>query len=170
MSAVRTVADGRERWLLSTTKPDGPSIAALPDAIDISCELAKSSSRISATASDTVTDSRLCDEANAPAFGASNYEGTAAPFWLLDPDDGTYSTADNPAFEALKEKGTVAWITKVTGIKRGVTLAAGYMSSCYEVVTDTPQSPTGQGEYIKSIIPLSVTPVWDNELLTATSP
>ena len=24
MSAVRTVADGRERWLLSTTKPTGP--------------------------------------------------------------------------------------------------------------------------------------------------
>ena len=39
MAAVRTVADGRERWLLSTTKPDGPSIADLSDAIGISCEL-----------------------------------------------------------------------------------------------------------------------------------
>ena len=167
MTAVRTVADGRERWLLSTTKPAGATVAALSTATDISCDLAKSSSRISATASDTVTDSRLCDEANSPAFGASNYEGTAAPFWLLDPEDGTYAAGDNAAFEALKEKGTTVYITKITGIAKGVTLAAGYMSSCYECVTDTPQSPTGQGEYIKSIIPLSVTPVWDNEILTA---
>lgn len=167
MSAVRTVADGRERWLLLTTKPDSPSIAALSSATDISCEIAKASSYLRATASDTVTDARLCDEANSPAYGASNYEGQVAPFWFLDPEDGTYLAADNAAFEAFKEKGTTAYIVKVTGIKRDVTLAAGYMSSAYEVVTDTPQDPSGQGEYIKRLIPLSVSPIWDNELLVA---
>lgn len=164
---VRTPADKRQRWYLLTTQPADPAVATITAGTDITCDIAASSSRISATGSDTITDPALCEDSNSGAYGRSNYEGAVAPFWLLD-TDGTYAAEDNPAFEAFKVKNTVAYVVIVDGIATGDTLADGYMSSCYEVRSDTPQRPSETSNvYIKRVIPLQVKPIWENQLTTA---
>ena len=103
MAAVRTPADGREKWILYLTKPtDTPSLAALTaaDGIDISCLVAKSGSRITPTGSETINDAAACESTNRKTFGLSNYEGSLAPFLYFDVETGIYSMADNVAADA----------------------------------------------------------------------
>ena len=81
--ALRTLMDGTLKVTILTTAPADPdaiTTAELTAGIDATCDLAKAGTRFSATASDTINDTRLCDDANANALGASNYEATAAVF------------------------------------------------------------------------------------------
>ena len=170
MAAVRTPADGREKWLLFTTKPtltgSTPSLANLTGGIDISCLIAKSGSRISPTGSETIDDSATCDTTNRRAFGRSNYEGSLAPYVLFDVDTGVYDLSANVAFEALREKGTVAWVLYRDGRESADALTVGDLTSFYEIVTDDPQNSDGAG-YVKRIIPLGVAPIWRDKQLVA---
>ena len=169
MAAVRTPADGREKWILYLTKPtDTPSLAALTaaDGIDISCLVAKSGSRITPTGSETINDAAACESTNRKTFGLSNYEGSLAPFLYFDVETGIYSMADNVAFEALRKKGTVAWVLYRDGRDSAANLSLGDLTSLYEIVTDDPQRADGSG-YAKRNIPLDVGPVWVDEPLVA---
>ena len=156
--ALRTLMDGTLKVTILTTAPTDPNAIPLADltaGIDATCDLAKAGTRFSATASDTINDTRLCDDANANALGASNYEATAAVFWLLD-EDGGYATADNPTYEALRAKGSTVWAVLREGPSAKTDWASGDAYELYEVVTDNPQRPTETSGYIKRIIPMQV--------------
>lgn len=153
--ALRTLADGRQKVTIFTERPESPdalSVADLESAIDASCDLAKNGTRFSATASDTISDPRLCDEANVNALGASNYEVNMAVFWLLEAD-GSYEPESNPVYEAAREKGTLLWAALREGKKAGEAWASGDHYELYEFTVDNAQRPTETGGYLKRIIP-----------------
>lgn len=157
--ALRTLMDGRLKVTILTTNPnedplDGAAIplATLSAGIDATCDLAKAGTRFSATASDTIADGRLCDEANTNALGASNYEAAMAVFWLLD-EDGSYDPLDNPTFEAIREKGATVWVVLREGPSAKTDWASGDAYELWEFVSDNPQRPTETSGYIKRIVP-----------------
>lgn len=154
--ALRTLMDGRLKVTILTTKPAdplAPTLTELEAGIDATCDLAKAGTRFSATASDTIADARLCDEANTNALGASNYEAAMAVFWLLDPETGAYSAADNPTFEAIREKGATVWPVLREGPSAKEDWAVGDLGELWEFVSDNPQRPTETSGYIKRIVP-----------------
>lgn len=167
--AVKTLADGRTRWILLTTKPTDPNAVTLTEALaglNVSCDVAKSGSRISATGSDSVSDPPLCSSTNAQAFGASNYEGSIAPFWYLDAD-GLYDSSDNAAMEAVKAKGTTLWLLEIEGPVATAETVAGEQYELFEVLTDNPQKPTETNTYVKRNVPLAVQQAWKGVIAAA---
>lgn len=153
--ALRTLMDGRLKVTILTTKPAdpaAPTIAELEAGIDATCDLAKAGTRFSATASDTISDARLCDEANTNALGASNFEVAMAVFWLLG-TDGAYEATDNPTFEAVKVKGSTVWPVLREGPKATEDWASGDLGETWEFVSDNPQRPTETSGYIKRVVP-----------------
>lgn len=159
MPGVKTLADARTKVAMLTTVPADMSAITtteLTAGIDVSCLLAKSGTRFSATGSDTIADQAWCDEANTQVFGASNYEAAAAVFWMLDSADGSYASADNAAYEALKAKGTRVVFVLREGPAYDVAWATGDVYDAFEVITDNPQKPTETSGYIKRIIPMQV--------------
>ena len=159
MPGVKTLADARTKVALLTTVPADLSAittTALTAGIDVSCLLAKSGTRFSATGSDTIADQAWCDEANTQVYGASNYEAAAALFWMLDSADGGYASADNAAYEALKEKGSRVVFVLREGPAYDDAWAAADVIDAFEVITDNPQKPTETSGYIKRIIPMQV--------------
>ena len=167
MASIRTVAAKNIRWQLLTTKPEGPTVDAVSTGTNASCDIAASGSSITAGDSDKITDPAICEDSNNGAFGTGNYTGSIAPFILLDSEDGTYDLADNPVFEALKVKNTVAYLVIREGAVYDSDFAAGQLVSAYEVRTDTPQRATEMNQYIKRNIPLDVIPLFENAVLTA---
>ena len=159
MPGVKTLADARTKVALLTTVPADLSTittTALTAGIDVSCLLAKSGTRFSATGSETIADQALCDEGNTQVFGTSNYEAAAAVFWMLDSADGGYASADNAAYEALKEKGSRVVFVLREGPEYTDAWATGDVYDAFEVITDNPQKPSETSGYIKRIIPMQV--------------
>ena len=167
MAAIRTPAAKRQTWYLFTTKPTAATVTAFAAATDITCVLAASGTYISASASDKITDPAVCEDTNSGAFGTGNYDGQIAPYVLLDSADGTYDLADNPAFEAFKQKNTIAYLGLREGVLHGTAPTAGQLVSVYEVRSDAPQRPQELNQYVKRNIPLDVIPLFENAVLTA---
>lgn len=167
MASIRTVAAKNVRWQLQTEAPEGPTVAAASAGFNASCDIAAAGSSISASASDKITDPAMCEDTNNGAFGTGNYEGSIAPFILIDSEDGTYDLADNPVFEALKVKNTIAYLVVREGVAFDADFAAGQLVSAYQIRTDVPQRPAELSGYIKRNIPLDVTPLFENAVLTA---
>lgn len=159
MAGVKTLADKNIKITMLTTTPatlQGIPLATLTSGTDVSCLLAASGTRFTATASESIADPAVCEDANTQVFGASNYEASAAPFWLLDATTGKYAAADNPTYEALRQKGSRVVFVLREGPKYDVAWAATDHYEAYEVITDNPQRPTEQAGYVKRIIPLAV--------------
>ena len=159
MPGVKTLADARTKVTMLTTVPanlNAITVTALAAGVDVSCLLAKSGTRFSATASDTTTDPALCEESNSPVLGASNYEAAVAVYWLLDALDGAYASADNAAYEALKAKGSRVVFVLREGPAYTDAWAAADVYDAFEVISDNPQKPTETSGYVKRVIPLLV--------------
>lgn len=161
----KTLADARLKVVILTKRPANPAAPTLtelndPTAVDVSCRLLKSDYRISATASDTVSDAELCSASNAVTYGASNYEGNATPFRYLDAQ-GKPETAEDDAWDTLKEKGTTLWFVEREGPEYDTPFAAGDVVDVYEVITDTPQKPSDRSGFIKRTVPLGVQRAWE---------
>ena len=159
MAGVKTLADGRIKLAVLTTKPTNPAAPTLTEinaGTDASLLAAKSSTRVTPSGSDMINDPELGSSSNAPVFGPSNYDGTIAPFWMLDATTGKYAAADNPLYEALTPKGSRVWLYFREGPESSTNWATGDVVDGYEVVTDDPQRPTETGGYVKRIIPLGV--------------
>ena len=167
MAAIRTPAAKRQTWYLFVTKPTAATVAAFAAATDITCFLAASGTYISAAGSDKITDPAVCEDTNSGAFGTGNYAGQIAPYVLLDSAGGTYDLTDNPAFEAFKQKNTIAYLGLREGVLYGTAPTAGQLVSVYEVRSDTPQRPQELNQYVKRNIPLDVIPLFENAVLTA---
>lgn len=160
--APKTLADGRIKLVLLSAKPanmKAPTLTELAAGKDISCRITKADYRLSATGSETVDGTALCDEATVNVFGASNYEGTIAPFRYYNPSKMGQADPDGDfAFQALKEKGTTLWLVeRNTGKKHEEDLEAGDEVSVYEAVTDNWQKPSDSGGFQRRIVPLSIT-------------
>lgn len=160
MAGVMTLADARTKVtlisVLASHDIEALTLTQLTAGVDISCDLAKSGTRFSAAASDTVADARFCDEGNAQIPGASNYEASAVVYWYLDAATGKYTALDNAAYEAMREKGSRLILVLREGPKYDEPWAAGDVYDAYEVLTDNPQRPTDGGGYVKRTIPLLV--------------
>jgi len=154
MAGVKTLADKRIKLSVMTVPPadmNALTVAELTAGIDAASMNAASSYRFSPSASDTVNDPAVDEESTASVPGGSNYEGTLAPFWYLD--NGAYTAADNPMFEAVKEKGSEVWVAEREGKLESEPWAAGDVYSVYHFITDNPQRPTDRGGWVKRIVP-----------------
>lgn len=160
--APKTLADGRIKLILLSTKPNdmkAPTVAELTAGKDISCRITKADYRLSATGSETVDGTALCDEAAVNVFGASNFEGTIAPFRYFNPAKPGQADAEGDfAFQAFKVKGaTLYLVERNTGKKHEEPIEAGDEVSVFEVVPDNWQTPSESGGFQRRIIPLSIT-------------
>ena len=158
MAGVKTLADERIRLTILTTPPE--DINAITDAelaagIDASCQVAKNGSRFSAAASATFSDPALCEE-DVEIFGSGTYEATITPFWYLNPEDGSYAEADNPVYEAVREKGTELTYVWRYGPRYEQPWADGDRYDAYIGISDNPQVPTETGGWIKRTVPVAV--------------
>lgn len=157
MAGIKTLADGRKRLVILTAEPSwtAPVLASLTAGIYASPHVAKSGTRLSATASDTVQDPAYDAIANAAVPTLENYEGTIVPFAYFDDATGAYDAAASTVFEALLTTGTRLWLAERTGPIASTAFAAGDLVDIYEVVTDAYQESDGSG-YIKYNVPLYV--------------
>jgi hypothetical protein len=168
----KSKAEGHEKWILLSTPPSDPDSVTVTEAtagIDASCAIAASDSRISASASETFSDPAVCDTIAIQDFGASNFEGTIAPFRYFDEagksEVGSEGAVRDEVYQALKEKGTsVHVLIRDTSKESTDDLEAGDEYELYEVTTDEPQRPSDRSGYQKRIVPLSIKNAWKGVL------
>lgn len=160
----RTLADGKTKLTLLITEPaipDAPTAAELNAGIDVSCKVLASDFLWGATDSDKVAEKALCDEGNANALAASNYQAGISLWRFFDPAGG-FDAIEDAGFEAVKEKGTTLWgYARKTDKKATEAWATGdeiYLG--LEVATDNPQAPSDMSGYIKYRIPLEPQRGW----------
>lgn len=140
-------------WLpeASITDPDAVSAATLTAAANIS-EYVVASTRIGATASDTVSERGITDTANVVVPTIGNYEGTLVAF--RDYAAGVPS-ADDVLTTVAAESGVSGWIVRRVGKASTEAAAAGDEVEVYKFLTDNPQTSGGTGEgFLKATIPL----------------
>lgn len=165
MPAVKSLADGKVKLAILTTKPTNPAAPTLVElnaGIDAACSILSSDFALRATDSEKIAEKALCVENNANALGPGNYEAGLSVFRFFD---GTTLAPDATAdalFAALKLKGTTTWwYARMTGKKSTAPWAASdeiYLGA--EVLTDTPQAPSEMSGYIKYRIPGEVQAAW----------
>lgn len=153
----KSLADGKMKVTLLAAAPDDATdldAATLNGGTDIQCNVLKSDFRLSATASDTVGDTELCQDGNAVVFGASNYEGNMTVFRYFD-ETGAVATAEDTAWAAAKAKGThLHLVVRQNGKRHDEDWATGDEYEYWHVITDEPQMPSDLAGYIKRTIPL----------------
>ena len=151
----RSLADGRTKFVLLTTKPvnpQAPTAAELNAGIDASCHVLSSDFSFGAAASDKVNEGALCEDTNAQVSGRSNFTAGFTPFRSFDATTGE-SDADggDDVFQAVKVKGTTLWgYARKTSKKSAEDFEAGdelYLGA--EIVTDNPTPPSDMGGWIK---------------------
>lgn len=157
----RSLADGKTKFTLLTTKPANPSAptaAELNAGIQADANTLASDFLFGATDSDTVGEKSLRDKNNANALGASNYQAGATFFRYFDETTGVVDATEDTAFAAAKEKGTILWAyARKSGKDAADEWEADdeiYLGA--EVITDEPQPPSDLGGYIKFRVPMQV--------------
>lgn len=140
-------------WLpeASITDPDAVSAALLTAAANIS-EYVVGSTRIGATASDTVSEKGITDVANVVVPTVGNYEGNLVAF--RDFAAGV-PTADDVLTTIAAASGVVGWIIRRVGMASTAAAVAAQDVEVYKFMTDNPQTSGGTGEgFLKATIPL----------------
>lgn len=160
--APRTLADGKIKLVVLAAKPKdmkAPTATELNAGKDISCRITKADYRLSATGSETIDGTALCDEATVNVFGASNYEGSLTPFRYFNPEKpGQHDTEGDYAFQAFKEKGVTLYLAeRDTGKKHDAPFEEGDEVSVFEVIPDNWQKVSETGGFSRRLIPLSIT-------------
>lgn len=152
----RSVAEGREKISVLATDPELPSSGGTISATvlnggqDASCNLARNGHRMSAAASDTVSDPAVCDEGNTSVLGASNYEWTWAPFRYFDADTGLPDPTEDWLFDLVRDKGaTVIAAQRRNGNPSDTDWVEGEEGYLWVGVNDNATDPTDTGGYQK---------------------
>ena len=161
--SFRVLADGRIKLSALTTEPtnpDAPSVTELNAGIDLSCKVTQDGFTFGATDSDKIQEKALCTVNNANSLGPSNGE-VAFNVWRYFDEAGGFDTADDTAFEALKEKGTTLWLyaRQMDKLATDAWAATDEIYFGAEVVTDAPQR-VDTGGFIKYRIPCEVQSSW----------
>lgn len=158
----RSIAEGRIKVTVLAADPELPSdgsgfidAATLNGGQDAQCNLARNGTRMSAAASDTINDPRLCDEGNANVLGASNYEWSWVVFRYYD-ESGDVDDTDDWLFDAVAEKGaTIVAARRQNGKPHDEAWTDGEVGYLWIGVNDNPQEPTDLGGYQKVTVPFS---------------
>lgn len=159
----RSIADARKRLTILDAPPaDLPSTGAtISDTVlnageDASCNVAKSDFRMSATASETINDPRLCDEGNASVLGASNYEASWSVYRYFD-EDGAVDPSEDWLFDLVRIKGTtITAALRENGKLFDQPWVEGDEGELWVLKNDNPQRPTDTGGYQKRTVPFTV--------------
>lgn len=156
----RTLADGKKKFTILTTEPAdpaAPTAAELNAGVDYSCKVLSSDFMWGATDSDKVAEKALCDEGNANAIGASNYQAGMS-LWRYFATAGGFDPVEDAGFDAVMVKGTTLWGYARNTDKRSTEPWDDddeiYLGA--EVITDTPQPPSDMAGFIKYRIPMEV--------------
>ena len=159
----RTYADLKRKLTVLTAPPteslDALTVATLNDGMDASCRVAKDGTRLSASGSETVEDSAICEPNGSTAPGRSNYEAALNIYrFFSDTDKGQADETGDALFQAAKIKGTPLYIVESQTAKDwDEPWEAGDEYSVFAVTTDNWQRPTDQhAGYIKATVPLFV--------------
>lgn len=164
----KSLADGRTKLVLLSAKPadpESPTVAELTAGEDISCAVLSSAYSFGAADSDKVAEKPLCVEGNVNAIGASNWVADVTLFRYFDEATSQTSIAEDAAYQALKEKGTVVWLAERESAKKSTeAFVAADETTVIEVLTDNPQKPSDQGGYLKRRIPLEPQAAWTGQV------
>lgn len=172
----RSLADGHKKVAILTTKPVDPAAptvaelnAGIGGAGGAGCRILLSDWTFGPTDSDTFNDRAVCEDGNANAYGASNYQCAFTAFRYFDEADGTPDPVEDALFEAGKAKGTTLYVyERETGQDESDPwTAADELGFGAEVLTDWPQKPGDTGGYIKRRIPTSVQKGYPNITVAA---
>lgn len=161
----KTLADSNVALVLLDSAPADPAAitAAEFDAgTPLQCRVMDY--RLSATGSDAVQQTELCNPTNASVPGRSNYEGNMTVFRYLTAA-GLADTANDVAWDAVKAKGTTLHLVEREGPAHDGAGAVGEEVSYYEVITDDPQKPTDRTGFIRREVPLFVQKAVENTVL-----
>ena len=111
---------------------------------------------MSATASESINDPRLCDEGNTTVLGASNYEANWSIFRYFD-EDGAVDPAEDWLFDLVRVKNsTVVAALRENGRTYDKEWTAGEEGELWVMKNDNPQRPTDTGGYIRRVVPFTV--------------
>jgi len=168
----RSLADGHVKVIICTTKPANPAAptaAELTAGIDASCNIMASDFAFGATDSDKVAEKALCVVNNANALGAGNYTAGMTVFRYWDAVTLAADAVADAVFDAVRDKGTTLWVyARETAKLATAAIAAGdelYLGA--EVLTDTPQTPSDRGGFIKRRVPMEVQAAYDDIVVAA---
>jgi len=161
----RSLADGRTKFTILTTKPDNPAeptITELNAGLHYEDNVLASDFVFGATDSDKVAEKPLSAQSNANALAASNFQCAFTVFRYFDATTGAPDTTADAKFAAVKTKGSQLWAyARKTGKPAGAAWAADdeiYLGA--EIATDEPQPPSDLGGYIKYRVPCEVQTAW----------
>lgn len=171
----RSLADGHKKIAILTEEPVDPANPTVLEldggiggAAGAGCRILLSDWTLGPTDSDTFNERAVCEDGNANAYGASNYQAGLTAFRYFDELTGVADPVEDALFEALKEKGTRLWIyERETGQDESEAWGAGDELFGAEVLTDWPQKPGETGGYIKRRSPMQVQKGYPNITVAA---
>ena len=166
MAGVRTLADGRMKWMVLTAKPATPAalkVADLASAVNVGDKATKSGTYIRGAASDTSEATHFNSTVKGTALGQSNYAGQIEPYMYLDPTTGIPDATDNALYALFAVKGTTLYVFERRGPVESVANASGQPYVLYEVQVDSAQQPEQTG-LMRDVFPLSVLNRWTGTL------
>ena len=152
----KTIAEERIKLVALNKAPENvlaPTDAELTGGIDLSKKVLFSDFRMSATASDTVSEPALSEGGNSSIPGKSNFEASVTLFRFLD-DSGTPITEEDDGWDLLRTKGAEVHFYKRIGPKFSDPFSPGQAIEYYHCLTDMPQDPSDLTGYIKKTIPM----------------
>lgn len=150
----RSLADGRTKFTLLTTKPANPSaptVAELEAGIDASCAVLASDFNFGAAASDKLNEGALCEDSNAQTSTRSNYVAGFTVFRYFDSQGESALDEGDDVFQAVKVKGTTLWAYARRTPKRSTDPweAGDEIFHGAEISTDNLTPPSDMGGWIK---------------------
>lgn len=161
----RSLADAHKKIAVLTAEPADPEnptaielAAGIGGAAGAGCRILLADWLFGPTDSDTFNERAVCEDGNASAYGASNYQAGMTVFRYFDETDGTPDPTEDALFEALKVKGARLWIyERETGQPEDEAWTTGdELWFGAEVLADNPQKPSETGGYIKRRSPMQV--------------
>lgn len=162
----RSLADGRTKFTVLTTKPAdpaAPTAAELNAGIHLEERILASDFTFGASASEKVDERALAAKNTARSNAAGNYACAFTIWRYFDSATGEADEVADIGFQAVKVKGTEVWVyARKTGkdaIDDWTTGDEIYLGA--HVQTDTPQPPTDGGGYIKYRQECEVQNAWD---------
>jgi len=150
----RSLADGRTKFSILTTKPldpAAPNVTELNAGIDASCNVLTSDFQFGAAASDKVNEAALCtsDNANTPTRG--NNQSAFTFFRYFDATGASDPTEGDESFQTMKIKGVTVWVYARRTTKDSIDdwAADDEIFHGAELVTDSVTPPSDMGGWIK---------------------
>ena len=154
---MKVSADGKKKWALLTEKPAAasgiPDVDELNAGTDFSCVVLESDINWSPSASDRFNEKVSCQKGNSEALGASNFDTALTLVREYLEAGGPDSVALDKAYEALRVKGTQAWIYLRESDKDSTEPweAGDIIDLGGEVITDNPMRVNNDGNIKRRI-------------------